>query len=339
MCRRHFSCCSSKSPCSPHRAMISCRNCRTAPGPSSAATFSMWSNTTGPASGFRSLTSLSNSAPTTTAVAGSMSAVSIDSATGAEFGAAEHYRRLGQAGRLPAKVPAVVGDPRRGRRVLRVGDHPADFRIRHHRGQLPDDQPGQFGQLADQLAELAGRALEHHGVQITQHVGAAGNDLPPIRQRSAAIHERRRYPRGTTTPPIRTELSTQLTASVFDLMFPRFGLHSHGWRVVMFVPGVSPTTAPLGHPPTTETHPPPARHECHRPPPTPVGPERPASPSPTSPGPARSTTTSPARMSPASTDATATRCHRPEPRRHGITIGLARPTPTMDRSVPLRSAP
>ena len=40
----------------------------------------------------------------------------------------------------------------------------------------------------------------------------------------------------------------------------------------MFVPGVSPTTAPLGPPPTTETHPSPARHECHRPAPTPVGP-------------------------------------------------------------------
>ena len=98
MCRRHFSCCSSKSPCSPHRAMISCRRCRTPVGPSSAATFSMWSNTTGPASGFRSLTSLSNSAPTTTAVAGSMSAVSIDSATAPSSGRRSSFAAFATVG-------------------------------------------------------------------------------------------------------------------------------------------------------------------------------------------------------------------------------------------------
>ena len=139
----------------------------------------------------------------------------------AEFGAAEQLRRLRDRRSLPTGMPPVVGHPRGGRRGLRFLDHPTGFGIGHHHGQLRKRQGMQLGQIADQLTELAGRALEHHGVQITQHVGARGNDLPPIRQRSAAIHEQDATQGVRQRPSIRDRVIHTVPHYYLDRMFPR----------------------------------------------------------------------------------------------------------------------
>ena len=99
------------------------------------------------------------SAATTTAVPGSTSAVSTESATGVEVRPAQQPGRLGDGGRFPAGVPAVLGDPRRGRRALRRVDHAPAFGVGDHRGQLRPAQRTQLGQVARQLGQLAAGAL------------------------------------------------------------------------------------------------------------------------------------------------------------------------------------